>query len=594
MWLIDVVDFSLKSFHDPPPRYAILSHTWGEDEVVFRDMDDIHRAQQKSAWKKIQLTCSEARANMLPYAWIDSCCIDKSSSAELSEAINSMLKWYQQATCCYAYLEDFEIFLSQNAATISRTAFNQLAQCRWFTRGWTLQELIAAPEVVFFSRTWQTIGTKETLKHDIAEITGIDKEVLESMAYMSGLPVGRRMSWAAKRHTTRVEDMAYCLMGIFNVNMPLLYGEGEKAFVRLQEEIAKQHRDLSLFAWRQLEPIPQYRGIFAHSPAEFINCSSLVSRNTSFFSEPNYSITDTGLMVDVRWGDDSTRGTFALGLDCMAMRELAASNQTKSETIAISLQKFGEAYVRAMPHTVAFPKDKIVHPGRGTQTEEVTGTICLKKSLPRSHSDFIGLMLQRKLVLLYRRELAEELDILNGRRRTPEQSLDHPDYLQSICLRNGVEPSSFSIVHQYNISAGGDPIWWDSFSLPQRDDSNTLMHFAVVCGIPLKPNAPSEHILPWFALFSNSSLSAENREIASMLVRNHRETSSAEVQRYVGDSIFENYADQGGNILQATLPISVIFEGSGREIYEVRVNRLGAGGSTFCADVQYQRFLAVS
>ncbi|KAK7415433.1 hypothetical protein QQX98_005884 [Neonectria punicea] len=486
------MDFSLEYFHDPPPQYAILSHTWGEDEVVFRDMDDIPRAQQKAAWHKVQLTCDQARENMLPYAWIDSCCIDKSSSAELSEAINSMLEWYRQATCCYAYLEDFDIILSQTAANISRTAFNQLARCRWFTRGWTLQELIAAPEVVFFSHTWQAIGTKETLKHDIAEITGIDKDVLETMAYMPGIPVGRRMSWAAKRQTTRVEDMAYCLMGLFNVNMPLLYGEGEKAFIRLQEEIVRQHRDLSLFAWRQLEPMPQYRGIFARSPAEFIDCSSLVSRNTSFFSEPNYSVTDTGLMVDVRWGDNLTRETLSLGLDCMAMSKHSTSGQTKSETIAINLQRFGEAYVRAMPHTVVVPKDNIVHPGRGTQSRDVTGTICVKKSLPRPHSDFIGLMLQRKLVLLYRRELVEEVDKLNGKKRAPEQNPDHPDYLQSICLRNGVDPSSFSIVHKYNVS------------------------------------------------------------------------------------------------------MAVIFEGGGGEVYEVRVNRLGAGGSTFCADVQYRRLLPPS
>ncbi|KAH7145566.1 heterokaryon incompatibility protein-domain-containing protein [Dactylonectria estremocensis] len=277
MWLVDVDTFRLKYFHDPPHQYAILSHTWGGNEVVFKDMDDIPRARQKDAWLKIQLTCDEARKNMLPYAWIDSCCIDKSSSAELSEAINSMLEWYRQSTCCYAYLEDFNLPLKQNADTISRAAFDQLTQCRWFTRGWTLQELIAPTEVVFFSRAWEMIGTKETLKHDLAEITGIEKAVLENVAYMSAIPVGRRMSWAAKRQTTRVEDMAYCLMGIFNVNMPLLYGEREKAFIRLQEEIARQHRDLSLFAWRQQDSIPQYRGIFANSPAEFIDCNSLVS-----------------------------------------------------------------------------------------------------------------------------------------------------------------------------------------------------------------------------------------------------------------------------------------------------------------------------
>ncbi|CAM1509112.1 Fc.00g028510.m01.CDS01 [Cosmosporella sp. VM-42] len=297
MWLLDVETFSLVFFDSPPPRYAILSHTWGEDEVVFQDMEDIGAAQQKEGWMKIRFTCDEAKKSNLPYAWVDTCCIDKTSSTELSRAVNSMFEWYRRATCCYAYLADFKLDLENRIMSIDETE-KELRKCRWFTRGWTLQELIAAPTVVFFGYTWNVIGTKDNLQHPLAEITGIDDKVLRHMVHMYHVPVGRRMSWAAKRQTTRIEDLAYCLLGIFNVNMPLLYGEGEKAFVRLQEEITTEHNDLSLFAWCQQGPCPKFRGMFAQSPAEFVECSSLVSGNTYFLPQATCSVTGEGLLLN--------------------------------------------------------------------------------------------------------------------------------------------------------------------------------------------------------------------------------------------------------------------------------------------------------
>ncbi|KAK0655719.1 hypothetical protein B0T16DRAFT_424448 [Cercophora newfieldiana] len=181
------------------PEYAILSHTWEEEEVSFADI--------------ILKTCEIAQSEGHGYAWVDTCCIDKSSSAELTEAINSMFKWYQNAKVCYAFLSDFPASADSNEA---------LEICRWFTRGWTLQELIAPRDVTFFRQDW----TKP----------------LRSIA------VAQKMSWAAFRETTRVEDMAYSLLGIFDVNMPMLYGEGEKAFRRLQEEIIRSTSDLSILA----------------------------------------------------------------------------------------------------------------------------------------------------------------------------------------------------------------------------------------------------------------------------------------------------------------------------------------------------------
>lgn len=175
----------------------------------------------------------------------DRCCIDKTSSAELSEAINSMFRWYERARVCYAYLSD----VSGDANL--RVDVREFVESRWFTRGWTLQELVAPKSVLFYSkrgRGWHFLGSKEDLCDHISNITGIDTDTL----YGAGLElasVARKMSWASQRETTRIEDTAYCLLGIFDVNMPLLYGEGEKAFLRLQEEILRSSYDYSLFAW---------------------------------------------------------------------------------------------------------------------------------------------------------------------------------------------------------------------------------------------------------------------------------------------------------------------------------------------------------
>lgn len=198
------------------------------------------------------------------------CCIDKTSTAELSEAINSMFRWYRKAEICYAYLADVK-------------GTTDLAQSRWFTRGWTLQELCAPAVIIFYSSNWQYIGSKFELRERLQHITGIEEEVLTT-GQIYTVSVARRMSWAANRQTTRVEDLAYCLMGIFDVNMPLLYGEGKRSFIRLQEEIMKVSDDHSLFAWgipAKIRTMQEYlktytvpdsaqlHGLFADSPSDF-------------------------------------------------------------------------------------------------------------------------------------------------------------------------------------------------------------------------------------------------------------------------------------------------------------------------------------
>ncbi|EHK17332.1 uncharacterized protein TRIVIDRAFT_137229, partial [Trichoderma virens Gv29-8] len=244
MRLIDTSTLELIWFPKAPPPYAILSHTWGLDEVTFADFTNVPKRESKAGFSKIKQTCKQALKDGLSYAWVDTCCINKESSSELSEAINSMFRWYRDAAICYAYLED--VPEETNSSITNSSLINH---CRWFTRGWTLQELLAPWDIVFFAANWATIGRKTGLGATIEQITGIPRAILTGDSRLDQVSVASRMNWAAKRQTTREEDIAYCLMGVFDVNMPMMYGEGKKAFIRLQEEILRQTEDDSLFAW---------------------------------------------------------------------------------------------------------------------------------------------------------------------------------------------------------------------------------------------------------------------------------------------------------------------------------------------------------
>ena len=180
-------------------------------------------------------------ARGLEWIWIDTCCIDKRSRAELSEAINSMFKWYQRSEECYVFLPD--VYDGEGHRT-----WYQLDRSVWFTRGWTLQELLAPLRVEFFDARFRSIGSRWDIRKSIEEITGIDEDFLKFPDHLPRASVAERMKWASHRQTTRAEDAAYSLLGIFDVNMPLLYGEGKKAFKRLQAEIIRKSADESIFA----------------------------------------------------------------------------------------------------------------------------------------------------------------------------------------------------------------------------------------------------------------------------------------------------------------------------------------------------------
>ncbi|EIW65332.1 HET-domain-containing protein, partial [Trametes versicolor FP-101664 SS1] len=228
-------------------RYAILSHTWRSEEEggeqSYNDVRELQAAARHTSTHKVKGFCKIAREAGYELVWIDSCCIDSSSSAELSEAINSMYQWYRLAEVCYVYLADVP---DGDKPADRDSAFRT---SRWRTRGWTLQELIAPKRVVFLTQTWRFLGTKMGFASTLEEITGIDFAILTGTAELESVSVARRMSWAAGRKTKRIEDEAYCLMGLFGVHMATIYGEGRNAFLRLQEEIIKTIPDQSIFAW---------------------------------------------------------------------------------------------------------------------------------------------------------------------------------------------------------------------------------------------------------------------------------------------------------------------------------------------------------
>ncbi|KAJ3521924.1 hypothetical protein NM208_g13081 [Fusarium decemcellulare] len=279
------------------PKYAILSHTWSDDEPTFAAASpEAIQAGATKGLRKVQEVCALSQRDGFGHVWVDTCCIDKTSSSELAKAINSMFKWYQQAEVCYVWLVDLKCDVETST----------MESCKWFTRGWTLQELIAPRVVQFYDEKWNLRGTKSTLAEPLFKATNIDLAVLTDQIAFQTLPVARRMSWAARRETSRPEDIAYCLLGLFDVNMPMIYGEGKKAFTRLQEEIIKSHNDLSIFLWKS-PPGVSFRGILAEAPSEFACASTIVKLAVSPSSRSEFIMTNKGVRIEMLFKRDGQR-----------------------------------------------------------------------------------------------------------------------------------------------------------------------------------------------------------------------------------------------------------------------------------------------
>ena len=297
MRLLNTKTLQFAEFYDIDiPHYAILSHRWSGDEVSYSDFVACQKKDTAGYVKIIEACDLAADYYDYDWIWIDTCCINKDSSTEVSEAINSMYQWYRSAELCLAYLRDVSSKPEESTGPTYEAFLLEIRNSEWFTRGWTLQELLAPPEVVFVSNQWQPIGTRNGYATLISDITNINYHAILHQTSLEKWSIASRMSWASRRHTSRVEDEAYCLLGLFGINMPLLYGEGRRAFRRLQEEIVRTEDDESVFAWHIDGPLHS-ENIFAPSTSSFAHCGNI---SKALYDERQpYSMTNRGLQIDV-------------------------------------------------------------------------------------------------------------------------------------------------------------------------------------------------------------------------------------------------------------------------------------------------------
>lgn len=263
VWLINTATFRPREFAWTTPPYATFSHVTNEDEASLEDFAQIQRDPCKYNIKIIERACDQARHDGFEWLWNHAACVDKRSSAAQSEAINSLSQIYRDCDYSLIYLEDLDCRPAGD-----ETIGEKLAGCRWTKNVWAIPQLIFPREVCFLSSGWNPVGTKRSLIRDLSSAIGIDEPVLEHPDCLEDYSIARRMSWASQMTAPRTEDFAYALVGLFNVSMPVTYGEGRKAFLKLQEEIAKDTDDFSFVAWDSFD-LQEYHGLFAYSPACF-------------------------------------------------------------------------------------------------------------------------------------------------------------------------------------------------------------------------------------------------------------------------------------------------------------------------------------
>ena len=551
MWLINTKTLALEPVVDAKQhRFAILSHTWEDGEVTFQDMQDLAVARQKPGFAKIEMTCRIARsANELKYAWIDTCCIDKTSSAELSEAINSMFAWYGDAEVCFVYFADLEPMPTQVRSEKDRlqSLAITLARCKWFTRGWTLQELIAPRRIEFFDRTWSFIGAKEELHGILSDITGIDRSVMFNTSSLRHVPVARRMSWAAKRKTTRLEDEAYCLLGIFDINMPLLYGEGSKAFLRLQEAIVSDTNDLSLFAWRRGSGgsgLQQYSGIFAHSPADFLNSSTMRRHGNQFHIHHEFATTNNGLRIEANLQSlpkghpypGGISSEYLLDLDCVG-----ESSEPDSQVgwLSIQLTKLGNTLIRVHPDKIFTTASQ----GRA-QSEADKEPVYIRKTFEVEENIRMQSFQNTRIVVEFQDALTGDVDWVAA----------HP-------------ARSFSVTGQgswlLTIDSGEGFLGTLTFDL-DRNRRKEPCRYIIACGLQWKDGACQ----PWYALLDEEKASLYGLE-AIFSARGHRNIASTVNGRpvisegsddclsMIRDAMLIHHSDVTGSFTQNDIPTSI-------------------------------------
>ncbi|KAL4071205.1 hypothetical protein V8B97DRAFT_515417 [Scleroderma yunnanense] len=274
-------------------KYVILSHCWGapQHEVQFKEMRKFttinkykrNAIRKRTGYKKIIDACKQARNHNLDWLWIDTCCVNKDSVSEPSQAINSY-RWLENSEQCYAYLHD--VHDNVVPAESNKDKFpNSNGWPRWFSRIWTLQELVVPKSVHFFDHQWKYIGNKKSLSVTLEHMTRIPKTILTDGLSAERSSVAQIMCWAAGRRTSQFEDRAYSLLGLLGVYMSLLYGEGKHAFRRLQEEVIRRHNDYTIFTWSCSRKTGWSSSFLAGDPSGFMHCSDIVEMGPTEFKQ---------------------------------------------------------------------------------------------------------------------------------------------------------------------------------------------------------------------------------------------------------------------------------------------------------------------
>ncbi|KAF5254483.1 hypothetical protein FANTH_741 [Fusarium anthophilum] len=353
----------------PSPSYAILSHTWisSKDEITYQDMktrtgDIKNNVYKQKGWSKLKNYCDRAFKDGWDWAWMDTCCIDKTNPADTQEAINAMFRWYQNAGVCYAHLSDVDFSISSQILSLPedtgldssmnslRTAAKEkFIDAKWFTRGWTLQELLAPHYLIFVDREWRHMGTRESWALEIEEASNIEARHLNAFnpTDFASCSTAMRFSWASGRETTVEEDESYSLLGLFGISLPLIYGEGgRQAFNRLQRQLIHVYHDDSVFAWKSSQPDPKPGvGILARSVKDFWDASKVTAGQYG----NAYSMTNRGLEITPKyWRQRSNPDGLIVRLNC---RIGSASDAEDKETgIYLTHDAVADVYYRTRIH----------------------------------------------------------------------------------------------------------------------------------------------------------------------------------------------------------------------------------------------------
>ncbi|KAI0545175.1 HET-domain-containing protein [Xylaria curta] len=314
MHLLDTTTYELRSDNHLTFReegYAVLSHRWVGQEITYDQLkDEIEGLRSDPApartpqLDKICRAAETARNLGIKWIWIDSCCINRVNTIEQTESINSMLKWYSDATICITYLNDVQKHESYGNALDTKCldSLERNGPSIWFSRGWTLQELLSPQDMRFYDKDWNFIGTKTTLARVLEEITGIDKRYLTREERFETACIATKMSWMAGRTTTRVEDIAYSMLGILNINMTTQYGEGLRAFKRLQQALLSMSGDESLFSWKM--PDRNNRSKFIYGSDQYIAWEadewSLLAPSPDWFKDPENMTAERRPHIEMR------------------------------------------------------------------------------------------------------------------------------------------------------------------------------------------------------------------------------------------------------------------------------------------------------